>query len=384
MVVEHGECPRPRSCGELGFAAGRGIDVLTVNDPWAKDVENTKGQDRIVTADKMDEGQGSTEKVEKTSELQEALDGQPTWSSALGTAHRCRRPASRRLLVGPSSVGGPRASVSSRSTVRMRSPTFRWSEARLGAWSAARSWSSWRSTCRQGDKVPGDRTPPRAGIRGGRGDNSSRRGCGGGRACCWRGQVAGAEATQDAMDKAALAQLRTQWSRPPGLSATRMVDMGVQTSLVSDLSTQASKPVQQVVVTKNLEEEVVRNDKPLVGHALPVVKGTRSRSIRRSCGLFGGLSRVPHKETIAERGQREKEEREKRLTQREKREKEKKERNDELVSNLKVECWELYRCTREWARKSDKFDSVKRRADFDQEIARKSAIGWCWVTPRRT
>ena len=77
--------------------------------------------------------------------------------------------------------------------------------------------------------------------------------------------------------------------------------MGVQTSLVSDLSTQASKPVQQVVVTKNLEEDVVRNDKPLVGLALPVVKGTSSRSIRRSCGLFGGLSRVPHKETFAER-----------------------------------------------------------------------------------
>ena len=65
--------------------------------------------------------------------------------------------------------------------------------------------------------------------------------------------------------------------------------MGVQTSLVGDLSIQAWKPVQQVVVTKNLEEDVVRNDKPLVGHALPVVKGTRSRSIRRSCGLFSGL-----------------------------------------------------------------------------------------------
>ena len=46
--------------------------MLTVNDPWAKEVEITKGQDRIVTADKMDEGQGSTEKVEKTGELQEA------------------------------------------------------------------------------------------------------------------------------------------------------------------------------------------------------------------------------------------------------------------------------------------------------------------------
>ena len=27
--------------------------------------------------------------------------------------------------------------------------------------------------------------------------------------------------------------------------------------------------------------------------------------------------------------------------------KEEKERNDELVSNLKVECWEIYRCTRD-------------------------------------
>ena len=160
--------------------------------------------------------------------------------------------------------------------------------------------------------------------------------------------------------------------------------MGVQTSLVSDLSILAWKPVQQVVGTKNLEEEVVKNDKPLVGFALPVVKGTSSRSIRRSCGPFGRLSRVPHKETFTEREQREKEEWEKRLTQREKREKEEKERNDELVSNLEVECWELYRCTRGLARKSDKFDSVKRRADFDQEIARRSSIGWCWLTPRRT
>ena len=85
---------------------------------------------------------------------------------------------------------------------------------------------------------------------------------------------------------------------------------------------------------------------------------------------------MPHKETFAEREQREKEEWEKRLTQREKREKEEEEeRNDELVSNLMVECWELYRCTKGWTRKSDKFDSVKRRADFDHEIARRSSIG---------
>ena len=45
-----------------------------------------------------------------------------------------------------------------------------------------------------------------------------------------------AEATQDAMEKAALAQLR-----------------GVQTGLVSDLSIEASRPVQQMVVTKIVE-----------------------------------------------------------------------------------------------------------------------------------
>ena len=164
----------------------------TVNDPWAKEVEITKGQDRIVTADKMDEGQGSTEKVEKTGELQEAWTGSRLGRALLGQRFVAGGgPASRRPLVAPSSVGGPRASVSSRSTVRMRSPTFRWSEARLRAWSAARSLSSWRSTCRQGDKVPGDRTPPRAGLRGDLGETSSRRGCGGGRACCWRGQAAG-------------------------------------------------------------------------------------------------------------------------------------------------------------------------------------------------
>ena len=207
-----------------------------------------------MTADKMDEGQESTEKVEKTGELQQASDGQPTWSRAHGTAHRRRRrPASRRQLVGPSSVGGPNASVSSRSTVRMRSPTFRWSEASLRAWSAARSLSSWRATelHRQQDeeeilaKTRAEEAAEAA-VRAA-GEAKQR-----------------AEATQDAMEKAALAQLRAQWSRPPGLLATRMVDMGVQTSLVSDLSILAWKPVQQVVGTTNLEKDVVKNDKPLV------------------------------------------------------------------------------------------------------------------------
>ena len=67
--------PRPKGCGELGLAAGRGIDVLTVNDSWAKRVENTNGPNRNVTTNEMDEGLESTEKVEKTGELQEGLLG---------------------------------------------------------------------------------------------------------------------------------------------------------------------------------------------------------------------------------------------------------------------------------------------------------------------
>ena len=136
--------------------------------------------------------------------------------------------------------------------------------------------------------------------------------------------------------------------------------------------------MQQVVVAKNVEDNLDNNDKPFVGFTLPAVKGTRSRSIWRSCGLSGGLYKVSHKETFAEREQREKEEWEKSLAQREKMKKEEKERNNELVSSLKVECWELYRCTRGWAMKSDKFDPAERRADFDDEIARRSAIGPVW------
>ena len=82
-------------------------------------------------------------------------------------------------------------------------------------------------------------------------------------------------------------------------------------------SIEASRPVQQVVVTKNAEEDAVINDKALVGFPVPAVKGTRSRSIRRSCGPFGGLSKVPRKETFAEKEQREVEEREKRLVKKE-------------------------------------------------------------------
>ena len=59
--------------------------------------------------------------------------------------------------------------------------------------------------------------------------------------------------------------------------------------------------MQHGVVTKNVEEDVVKNDKALVGFPLPAVKGTRSRSIGRSCGPYGGLSKVPRRETFVER-----------------------------------------------------------------------------------
>ena len=81
MVAEHGEGPLPKGCGELGIAAGRGIDVLTANDPWAKEVENTNGQDRNVTTNEMDEGLESTEKVEKTSCRRACLAFARRWTS---------------------------------------------------------------------------------------------------------------------------------------------------------------------------------------------------------------------------------------------------------------------------------------------------------------
>ena len=79
-------------------------------------------------------------------------------------------------------------------------------------------------------------------------------------------------------------------------------------------SIEAARPVQHVVATKTSEEDVVKND------------STRSNLIPWSCGLLGGLTRVPHKETRAEREQREKEEWEKRLAQKAKRDKGEKER----------------------------------------------------------
>jgi cold shock CspA family protein len=110
-----------------------------------------------------------------------------------------------------------------------------------------------------------------------------------------------------------------------------------------------------------------------------VVNGTRSSSTRRSCGLSGGPSRVSRRETFAERQQREKEEKERRVAQKAKWKEEEKERDDELVSDLKVQCWELYRCSRRWGdtlNKGMNFDPVTRRADFDQEVAEKSTGRW--------
>ena len=83
-----------------------------------------------------------------------------------------------------------------------------------------------------------------------------------------------AEASQDAMEKAALAQLRAKWSRPPGLLATMMIDTGVQTGPISDVSIEAVRPGQQVVVMKTLE-------------ALPAVESAWSTSIGRSRGPSG-------------------------------------------------------------------------------------------------
>ena len=104
MVAEHGECPWPKGCGELGFAAGRGINVLTENDPWANGVENTNGQDRNVTTNVMDEGQEITEKVEKTGEFQEGLLGLHQKMDQLSEA-LCVRPVARHVS---SFAGTPR------------------------------------------------------------------------------------------------------------------------------------------------------------------------------------------------------------------------------------------------------------------------------------
>ena len=67
--------------------------MLTVNDLWAKEVENTKGQDRIVTADKMDEGQGAPGRLRRLASCWRHWTG-----SRLG-----RAPLGQRIVAG----GGP-------------------------------------------------------------------------------------------------------------------------------------------------------------------------------------------------------------------------------------------------------------------------------------
>ena len=73
--------------GSLASLLAEAFDVLTVN-------ENTDGQDRIMTADKMDEGRESTEKVEKTGKLQEGLLGLHQKMDQLLEA-LCERPVAR-------------------------------------------------------------------------------------------------------------------------------------------------------------------------------------------------------------------------------------------------------------------------------------------------
>ena len=68
--------------------------MLTVNDPWAKGVDNTNGQERNVTINEMDEGVESTEMVEKTGELQEGLLGLHQKMDQLLEA-LCGRPVAR-------------------------------------------------------------------------------------------------------------------------------------------------------------------------------------------------------------------------------------------------------------------------------------------------
>ena len=127
-------------------------------------------------------------------------------------------------LWGRRPVGGPSASVSSRSTVRMRSPTFRWSEARLRAWSAARSCLLGGRRAANEMKYRATELYREAGLRGDLGENSSQRGCGGGRACCWRGQAAGG-GYAGCHGEGRLGSVASSVESPTYLLATRMVDM---------------------------------------------------------------------------------------------------------------------------------------------------------------
>ena len=221
MVTEHGECPRPRGCGEPGIASGRGIDVLAVNDPWAKEVENTSGQDRIVTADKMDEGQESTEKVEKTGEFQEGFFGlHQKMDQLLAVAKHTSSFAGKSRRRAADLVERPWDSTPLQEAARFKKPVggavVRWRPEGFGFVkvdgadvfshvSVVRGPLEGLVGCkvvvflevdaakkhRQRDEVLGYQSPPRAGLRRDLGEDSSRRGSGGGRARRWRGQAAG-------------------------------------------------------------------------------------------------------------------------------------------------------------------------------------------------
>ena len=294
--------------------------MLAVNDPWAREVENTSGQDRIVTADKMDEGQESTEKVDRRVTggrawpapedgpfaggvvraargkahlvLREAAaTGSQLRRAPLGQ-HTIGRPASRSPSVGPQSVGGPRASVSSRSTARTCSPTFSVVRGPLEGLvgckvvvflevDVAKSTAN-EMKYRATELHREDYEEILAKTRAEEAAEAALRAAGEAKRQ--------AEVTQDAMEKATSVQLPAQWNRPPGLLATKMVDVGVQTSLDSDLSIEASRPMQQVVVAKNVEDNVDKMMRPLSGLPCPLRRAP-GRGIRRSRGLFGGCQR---------------------------------------------------------------------------------------------
>ena len=203
----------------------------------------------------MDEFQESTEKVEEIGELQEVLGLHQVMDQLLEAL--CGRPVARHTS---SSAGKPRRRAADlvdpfwdstllQEAVRLKVPTggavVRWRPEGFGFVKvdgadvlAAGSWSSWRSTWPRAVKY-------RAATDLHREQDYEEV------LAKTRAEEA-AEAAVRAAGEANLAQLRAQWNRPPGLLTTKMVDMGVQTSLVSFLSIEASRLVQQVVETKNV------------------------------------------------------------------------------------------------------------------------------------
>ena len=245
--------------------------MLTVNDPWAKGVENTNGQDRNVTTNVMDEGQESTEKVGETGELQEGLLGLNQKMDQLLEA-LCGRLVARHTSPfagkprrrAADLVERPWDSTPLQEAVRFKKPigeaVVRWRPEGFGFVkvdgadvfthvSVGRGPLEGLVVCRvvvflevDVAKSIADEMKYRAIelhreqdyeeiLAKTRAEEAAEEAV---RAAGEAKQRA--EATQDAMEKAALAQLLAQWDRPPGLLAAEMVGMGVQTSLVSDLS----------------------------------------------------------------------------------------------------------------------------------------------------